>query len=114
MKLYHGSYRKIESADENRGMYFSNNKDVAKEYALGLDDCGNYNDESFIYEIEIPDNTEITVMDDWIDFDQTGYYNYENSPEFATCEEMEGYFFIKNPALFEFKLIENYKNLLSF
>ena len=112
MKLYHGSYRQIEKADENRGMYFSVNIEDAKQYALGLDDCGNYNEESFIYEVEISDNVEITIMDDWMDFDQTGYYNYNNSPEFATCEEMEGYFFVKNPNFLNFKLIENYKNEL--
>ena len=39
MKLYHGSYRQIEKADENRGMYFSTNIGDAKQYALGLDDC---------------------------------------------------------------------------
>jgi len=42
MTLYHGSYREIEKADEKRGMYFSNDIEVAKQYALGLDDCGNY------------------------------------------------------------------------
>lgn len=110
MTLYHGSYREIEKADENRGMYFSINIEDAKQYALGLDDCGNCNEESFIYSIEIPENTNIVVMEDWMDFDQTGYYNYKNSHEFATCEEMEGYFFIKNPDNFEFNLIEKYKN----
>jgi hypothetical protein len=112
MKLYHGSYRKIDNADSNRGMYFTNDINIAKQYALGLDDCGNYNEESFIYEVEISDDVEITVMEDWMDFDQTGYYNYNNSPEFATCEEMEEYFFVKNPNLLTFKLIENYKNEL--
>lgn len=110
MKLYHGSYRQIKKADENRGMYFSTNISDAKQYALGLDDFGNYNEESFIYSIEIPDNSKITVMEDWMDFDQTGYYNYKNSPEFATCEEMEGYFFVKNPDNFDFVLLENFKN----
>jgi hypothetical protein len=112
MKLYHGSYRQIEKADEKRGMYFTNDIQVAKEYALGLDDCGNYNEETFIYEIEIPDTANIVMMDDWMDFDAMGYTNYSNAPEFATAEEMEGYFFIKNPDTFTFKLIENFKNEL--
>ena len=112
MKLYHGSYRAIEKADENRGMYFSTNIEDAKQYALGLDDCGNYNEETFIYSIEIPENAEIVVMDDWMDFDAMGYVNYENTPEFATAEEMEGYFFVKNPDNFDFVLVENFKNEL--
>jgi len=79
MKLYHGSYRQIEKADENRGMYFSNNIEDAKQYALGLDDSGNYNEESFIYSIEIPENANIIIMDDWMDFDSIGYVNYKNT-----------------------------------
>ena len=97
--------------DENRGMYFSTNIEDAKQYALGLDDCGNHNEESFIYSIEIPENANIVVMDDWMDFDAMGYVNYENTPEFATAEEMEGYFFVKNPDNFDFVLVENFKNV---
>ena len=112
MILYHGSYREIEKADENRGMYFSTNIDDAKQYALGLDDCGNYNEDTFIYSIEISDNSEIVNMDDWMDFDAIGYVNYKNSPEIAICDEMEGYVYIKNPSQYSFKLIEFYKNEL--
>ena len=110
MTLYHGSYRQIEKAEENRGMYFSINIEDAKQYALGLDDCGNCNEESFIYSIEIPDTANIVAMDDWMDFDAMGYVNYKNTPDFATAEEMDGYLFVKNPNDFDFVLVEKYKN----
>ncbi|SDR95841.1 hypothetical protein SAMN05216503_1515 [Polaribacter sp. KT25b] len=112
MKLYHGSYTEIEKVNKNTGMYFTNDIEIARDYALGLDDCGNYNEETFIYEIEIPENSNIILMDDWMDFDSIGYVDYKNAPEFASAEEMEGYFFVKNPENFIFKLIENFKNEL--
>jgi hypothetical protein len=106
--LYHGSHREIETPEQGRCMYFTPDIDVAKEYALGLDDLGNYNEEIFIYSIEI-DLDNITEEEDFLHFDCMGYQNYNEMPEIAYNEECD-YYCVKNvPTL---KLIQNYKNEL--
>ena len=105
MKLYHGSSTEIE-LQSGRCMYFSTSIDDAKQYALGLDDCGNYNKESFIYEIEINED-EAVLIDDWMDFDSIGYVDYKNMPEVSYNDEMD-YYCLKNVSFL--KLILNYKN----
>lgn len=106
--LYHGSHREINVINSNRAMYFTTDIDVAKEYALGLDDCGNYNEESWIYTIEI--NLEDAVLiEDFEDFDPIGDLNYNEMPEMCYNEEAE-YYCIKSVKKIE--LVEMYKNEL--
>jgi len=108
ISLYHGSHRKIEIPEQGRCMYFTPDIDVAKEYALGLDDLGNYNGESWIYSIEINlDN--VTNEEDFMHFDCMGYQNYDKMPEIVYNEECE-YYCIKNVP--NMKFIETYKNEL--
>jgi len=107
MKLYHGSSCKF-TAEENRCIYATANIEEAREYALGLDDLGNYADESFIYELEV-DETKAVEIADFMEFDVLGYSNYDEMPEIAHNSE-SGYFCIKHPA--GLRLVESYKNEL--
>lgn len=105
--LYHGSHREI-IPQPGRCMYFTPELDVAKQYALGLDDLGNYNPESFIYSIEIDENS-VVKEEDALHFDCIGYQNYKGMPEICYNPDFD-YFCIKNvPKL---KLVESYKNEL--
>jgi hypothetical protein len=106
--LYHGSHREVETPEEGRCMYFTPDIDVAKEYALGLDDCGNYNEESWIYSIQI-DLDSVTKEDDFLYFDGIGYNDYNEMPEIAYNVEFD-YYCVKN--VHTLTLIENYKNEL--
>lgn len=105
MKLYHGTSDKFE-IDSNRCLYLTPDINVAKEYALGLDDCGNCNEESYIYELEI-DESLVTEEDDFEYFDTMGYSDYENIPEIAHNAECD-YYCVKHPQ--GLRLIDNYKN----
>ena len=106
--LYHGSHREISEININRAMYFTTDIDVAKEYALGLDDCENYNEESWIYKTEI--NLEDAVLiEDFEEFDPIGDLDYNDMPEICYNDEAE-YFCIKSVKSIE--LVEMYKNEL--
>ena len=106
--LYHGSRREIDVINSNRAMYFTTDIDIAKEYALGLDDCGNYNEESWIYSITA-NKEDFTLIEDFEEFDPIGDLDYENMPEKCYNEEAE-YYCIKSVENLD--LIENYKNEL--
>lgn len=106
--LYHGSHEEIKTPEQNRCMYFTSDINVAKEYALGLDDCGNYNEKSFIYSIEV-NKDEFILIEEFEEFDPIGYIDFEDMPEKCYNEESE-YYCLKNvPKL---NLVENYKNEL--
>lgn len=106
MKLYHGSHREINTINSNRGMFFTTDLDVAKQYALGLDDCGNFNEESFIYCIDV-NQKDFELVEDFQDFDCIADLNYDNMPNMCYNEESE-YYCIKSVSSIE--LFENYKN----
>ncbi len=105
MKLYHGSNKEIE-LDTNRAMYFTPNIDVAKQYAFGLDDLGNFNEQSFIYSIEIKAD-QVQIEEEFMYFDCIGYQDYDNMPAIVYNEECE-YFCLKNVSKLD--LVENYDN----
>ena len=107
MKLYHGTSNQF-TVDDNRYLYLTSDIKVAKLYALGLDSEGNYNEESFIYELEI-DESIVVAEDDFEYFDSMGYLDYANMPEVVYNAESE-YYCVKHPA--GLRLIENYKNSL--
>ena len=107
MKLYHGSTSKF-IADTNRCLYATADIEEAREYALHLDDLGNYAKESFIYEIDVDESTAVEI-DDFMVFDELGYANYDEMPELAHNKE-SGYFCIKHPA--GIRLVESYINEL--
>jgi len=108
MKLYHGSHREISEIDKNRAMYFTTDIKVAKEYALGLDDCGNFNEESFIYAIDV-NKDDFTLIEDFLEFDLIGDLDYDNMPK--KCYNQEStYYCIKSVEKLD--LFDNYKNKL--
>ena len=106
MKLYHGSHREISEINKDRGMFFTTDLECAKEYALGLDDCGNCNEESFIYSIDV-NKEDFTLIEDFEDFDPIADLDYDNMPAKCYNEESE-YYCIKS--VDNIKLVENYKN----
>lgn len=95
MRLFHGSSSAI-TLEPNRCLYMTSNLDEAKEYALGLDELGNHNEESYIYALDIDDNNIIEI-DDFMEFDAIGYTDYDNMPEIAHNAEC-GWYCIKHPA----------------
>ena len=107
MKLYHGTSDKF-TVNSNRCLYMTPDINVAKEYALGLDGEGNYNEESYIYEMEI-DESLVTEEDDFGYFDSMGYSDYEDMPEIAHNAESD-YYCVKHPK--GLRLVEHYKNSL--
>ena len=107
MKLYHGISDNF-TVNSNRCLYLTPDINVAKEYALGLDSDGNYNKESYIYEMEI-DESLVTEEDDFEYFDSMGYSDYENMPEIAHNAESD-YYCVKHPECL--RLVEHYENSL--
>ena len=89
-------------------MFFSSDLEVAKEYALGLDDCGNYNEESYIYSIDV-NKEDFVLIEDFEDFDSIADLDYDNMPAKCYNEEAE-YYCIKSVEKIE--LFEMYKNEL--
>lgn len=108
MRLFHGSSEEIKAVDVNRCMYFSSNIDDAKSFAMRLDDCGNYAEESFIYAIDI-DETIAVIIEDFDEFDNIAYNHDDKCPEIAYNPEY-GWYCIKHPIALT--LIEHYKNEL--
>lgn len=105
MKLYHGTGQQTSPFT----MYFTSELEEAKRFALGINDLGNYNRESYIYSTEI-EESEICIEEDFDTFDCLAYEN----------KELEGYsrvvfnpqaewYIVKNPLL---KLEEHYTNEL--
>lgn len=107
MLLYHGASHEF-SIDKNRGLYVSPELSVAKEFALGLTDLGDYNEESFIYAIDINVDTAVEI-DDFDFFDSMGYNDYDNMPEIAFNKE-SGWYWIRHPE--GLYLLDHYKNEL--
>lgn len=69
MKLYHGTGQETPNG---LTLYFTPEIEVARQFALSLDDCGNYNSESLIYCTEIPEDN-IIIEEDFDYFDGLAY-----------------------------------------
>lgn len=105
--LYHGSAEPF-AADSNRCLYATPNIEEAREYALGLNDLGEYNPQSYIYALEI-DETQAVEIEDFAEFDSLGYDAHDDMPEIAHNNE-SGYFCIKHPS--GLRLVESFTNEL--
>ena len=105
LTLYHGSSALLE-IDNNHPMFATADIKEAEEYALGLTDDGNYNEESYIYEIHV--EGDVTEIEDFMDFDSIDV-RYDEMPEIAHNQE-SGYYCIKHPA--RVRLIKHYRNNL--
>ena len=91
-------------------MYFSAKIEDAKAFALGLNDLGEYNEESFIYETEI-DETQISIEEDFGVFDALAY-NDPELKEYATgivYNPESDWYVVRNPQI---ALIQRFKNEL--
>lgn len=107
MRLYHGSSTPF-TLQPGRCLYLSAEIKDAKEYALGIDVCGNYNEESYIYAMDIDEGTVVEI-EDFAEFDASGYTDYDNMPDVAYNPE-SGWYCVKNPA--NLTLVEHYRNQL--
>ena len=107
MKLYHGTSEKF-TINKNRCLYLTPDINVARDFALGLDSEGNYNEESYIYEMDIDENL-VTEEDDFMYFDGIGYSDYENMPEIVHNSEFD-FYCVKHPE--DIRLIDHYRNSL--
>ncbi len=70
MKLYHGTNLPLVY-EEKKAIYATSDIETAKEFAICLDDLGNYNRVSYLYEIEV--EGDIEEIDDFDMFDTLGY-----------------------------------------
>jgi len=95
MKIYHGTANQIE-IKESRAMYFGKTIEIAKEYAKGLDDCGNYNEKSFIYSMEINEKN-INIEDDFMVFDTLAYFGNSTDMSDIVYNSETKWFCVKNP-----------------
>lgn len=107
MTLYHGTGYAFE-IDSNRPLYLTPSLADAKEFALALNDLGEYNEESFIYALDIDETTVVEVVD-FQEFDAIGYVSYDDMPEIAHNAEC-GWYCIKHPG--SLRIVEHYKNEL--
>lgn len=106
MTLYHGTGTETSPFT----MYFTPDIKEAKDFALHLDDLGNYNEESYVYATEI-DEDGIAIEEDFDIFDALAYNNEElegYSSDIVYNPE-SGWYIVKNPRI---TLIEHYKNIL--
>lgn len=95
LTLYHGTSTKPQNPS---CLYFTPDIEVAKQYAIALDDCGNYNDEWWIFSTEI-DTEDVVIEEDFDTFDSLAY-NKKDLDDVIYCPEPNWYI-VKNPVLKE-------------
>lgn len=100
--LYHGTGQKIDNASY---LYFTEDIKEAKQYALALNDLGEYNQESYIYSCDI-DETNVVVEDDFDVFDSLAY---TTKIECIIFNPETGWYIVPNPNIV---LTERYDNKL--
>lgn len=100
--FFHGTAQETKNPTY---LYFSKDIEEAKTFALGLDDCGNYNQHSYIYTTEI-DMDSVDIEDDFGIFDCLAYNETLEKPVY---NPKTGWIIVPNPSL---TLIENYDNCL--
>lgn len=102
MILYHGTGQETPNG---LTLYFTPDIELARQFALSLDDSGNYNSESLIYSTEIQED-DILVEDDFDYFDSMAYT--EEVTRIVYNPEMEWYIVPQSTLV----LIERYTNNL--
>ncbi|PTL34582.1 hypothetical protein C7120_08765 [Prevotella sp. oral taxon 376] len=102
MKFFHGTHQETVNPSY---LYFSKNIEEAKAFALGLDDCGNYYDHSYIYTVEV-DMNKVKIEEDFDIFDCLAYNETLEKPVY---NPQTGWCIVPNP---ELTLVESYKNEL--
>ena len=102
MILYHGTGQETPSG---LTLYFTPDIEVARQFALSLDDSGNYNSESLIYSTEIQEDN-ILVEDDFDYFDGMAY---SEEVQDVVFNPETGWYIVPRSTLV---LIERYTNVL--
>lgn len=102
MKLYHGT---SQETPNGICLYMTSSIEEAKQYALGLNDMGEYNEESYIYAMDV-DTTDMVIVEDFMEFDDMKYTETVNQVVF---NPESGWYIVPNVSL---TLVENFKNEL--
>ncbi len=102
MKLYHGT---SQETPNEICLYMTTSIEEARQYALGLNDMGEYNEESYIYAMDV-DTTDMVIVEDFMEFDDMKYTETVNQVVF---NPESGWYIVPNVSL---TLVENFKNEL--
>lgn len=102
MTLYHGT---SSQTPNGISLYMTSSIEEAKQYALGLNDMGEYNDESYIYMMEV-DATDVEIVEDFMEFDGM---KYTEDIDHVVFNPETGWYIVPNVNLV---LVENFKNEL--
>ena len=102
MTLYHGT---SQETPNGISLYMTSSIEEAKQYALGLNDMGEYNDESYIYAMQV-DTDHMRIVEDFMEFDSM---KYAEDIDRVVFNPESGWYIVPNVALV---LVENFKNEL--
>lgn len=102
MKLYHGT---SQETPNGISLYMTALIEEARQYALGLNDQGEYNEESYIYEMDV-DIADMEIIEDFMEFDGM---KYTSNIEHVIFNPESGWYIVPNVNLI---LLENYQNEL--
>lgn len=102
MKLYHGT---SQETPNGIGLYMTSSIEEARQYALGLNDMGEYNEESYIYAMDV-DTTDMVIVEDFMEFDDM---KYTETVKQVVFNPESGWYIVPNVSL---TLVENFKNEL--
>lgn len=102
MTLYHGS---SQETPNGISLYLTSSIEEAKQFALGLNDMGEYNEESYIYAMDV-DTTDMEIVEDFMEFDSM---NYTEDIHHVVFNPETGWYIVPNVML---SLVEHFKNEL--
>lgn len=102
MTLYHGT---SQETPNGISLYMTSSIEEAKQYALGLNDMGECNDESYIYAMEV-DTDNMQIVEDFMEFDGM---KYTEDIDRVVFNPESGWYIVPNVVL---ALVENFKNEL--
>lgn len=102
MTLYHGT---SQETPNGISLYMTSNIEEAKQYALGLNDMGEYNEESYIYSMEV-DAADMQIVEDFLEFDGM---KYTEEIDTLVFNPESGWYIVPNVML---TLVANFKNEL--
>ena len=102
MTLYHGS---SQETPNGISLYMTSSLDEAKQYALGMNDMGEYNEESYIYSMDV-DTSNMQIVEDFMEFDSM---KYTEDIDKVVFNPESGWYIVPNVVL---SIIANFKNEL--
>ncbi len=102
MKLYHGT---SQETPNGISLYMTSSIEEEKQYALGLNDMGEYNEESYIYSMDV-DTNDMEIVEDFMTFDSM---KYTETVERVVFNPETGWYIVPNVNL---SLVEHFTNEL--